>query len=363
MSTSTRHPPRVTVLMSVFNGEPFLAPAIESILRQTFTDFEFLIIDDASTDGSLAITRSFADPRIRVIVNEANIGLTRSLNKGLAAITTELVARQDADDVSARRRLEAQVAFMDDHPNVAVVGTQARLIGANGAALGPLLPWRASSDLGLRWQMMIDSGFVHSSVMFRKAVVRDELGGYDETFRTGQDAELWTRVARRGSLANLGASLVDLRTHAGSISHGEARGSDASIRGGEVCFGRSIGDARFDHIVGESWVILYAGVYYNRPVDSAGARALVRGLADLVAAVMSSPGERAAKREFARTASAKFMLIAKYLLQQGRRLHSLSALGRAIACSATTTLSMGWRYLWRRALLSLSWRHRVPASP
>src|SRR3990170_6306785 len=103
--------PEITVLMSVYNGERFLREAIESILNQTYRDFEFLIINDGSTDSSREIILSYNDPRIRLIDNELNIGLTRSLNKGLRLARGKYIARQDADDISFRKRLEKQVAF------------------------------------------------------------------------------------------------------------------------------------------------------------------------------------------------------------------------------------------------------------
>ncbi len=133
MSTSEKVP-RVSVLMSVYNGERFLRDSVESILGQTFTDFEFLILDDGSTDSTCEILEEYAnkDARIVLVRNDRNLGLTRSLNKGLRLVRGEYLARQDADDISLPKRLEMQVKFLDAHPEVGVVGSALEIIDENG---------------------------------------------------------------------------------------------------------------------------------------------------------------------------------------------------------------------------------------
>jgi glycosyltransferase involved in cell wall biosynthesis len=210
--------PQVTVLMGVFNGAAYLRHAVDSILAQTFQDFEFLIINDGSTDDSRAILRSYADRRIRVIENEENIGLTRSLNRGLRLARADLIARQDADDVSHPARLEKQVAFMEANPEIVVVGTQARYINSRGGLIR-VGGWnKLRSEFGVRWELMFNSPFVHTSVMFRHSVVWQIEGGYNESFITSQDFELWSRLSRRYRMCNLPDSLVDLRLHQDSMS-------------------------------------------------------------------------------------------------------------------------------------------------
>lgn len=208
--------PRTTVLMSVHNGGRWLRAAVESVLAQTWRDFEFLILDDASTDASAAQIESFDDPRIRLIRLPENIGLTRSLNRGLREARGELIARQDADDLSAPERLATQVAFLDAHPNVALVGAQARLIDAGGHSRGVRdLPLESAS---IRWLSLLDNPIIHTAVLARAAVIRDELGGYDESFPCCQDYNLWARVLVRGMVGNLPERLVAVREHGGSIS-------------------------------------------------------------------------------------------------------------------------------------------------
>jgi glycosyltransferase involved in cell wall biosynthesis len=201
--------------MSVHNGEPFVGAAVESILRQSWRHWEFVIIDDASTDGTPQRLAGFRDPRLRVIRNPGNLGLTASLNRGLEFARGEMVARQDADDLSHPERLSRQVAFLRAHPSVAAVGSQARLIDRRGRSLG-----RKDFPLGHRsivFAHLLDNALAHSAVTFRRAAVR-EAGGYDETFRASQDYELWSRLGERHLLANLRERLVTLRVLEGSIT-------------------------------------------------------------------------------------------------------------------------------------------------
>ena len=210
--------PRVSVLMSVFNGERFLKRAVESILGQTFTDFEFLILDDGSTDTTWEILGKYTekDTRIVLIRNEQNIGLTRSLNKGLRLAQGEYLARQDADDISQAQRLELQVKFLDAHPEVGVVGSALEIIDENGKVLAQRKP--AKVDAELRLEMLIkNSSLLHTSILARTSLLK-ELGGYNENIRFAQDYDLWWRVSRKANLANLSEILVKWRESPGRIS-------------------------------------------------------------------------------------------------------------------------------------------------
>lgn len=207
---------RVTVLMAVYNDAEFVEKAVESILLQTFSDFEFVIVDDGSADGSGTIVSAVADPRVRVIRNPVNYGLTRSLNIGFAAARGEFIARQDADDVSHRTRLEKQVRFLDTHADVALVGSQVRIIGREGKPLRSRVLKPVTED-GIAWELMFGNPFVHSSIMLRTSVMR-QMGGYNEQFATSQDVDLWSRVAEKARVANLAECLLDFRTHRDSVS-------------------------------------------------------------------------------------------------------------------------------------------------
>ena len=212
--------PRVTVLLCVWNGERHLQAAIDSILAQSFRDFELLVIDDASTDATPRMLAASTDARVRVVRNETNLGLTVSLNRGLQLARGKLIARQDADDWSEPRRLELQLAFLQAHPAVAAVGSQALLIDSVGRSLG----WKdfPLQHRGICWMHLFDNALAHSAVTFRKAVVV-AAGGYDETFPASQDYELWSRLSERHRLANLAERLVHLRVLETSITRTHRR--------------------------------------------------------------------------------------------------------------------------------------------
>jgi glycosyltransferase involved in cell wall biosynthesis len=177
--------------MSVYNGEKYLREAIDSILNQTFKDFEFLIIDDGSTDSSAEIIRSYTDSRIRLIQNEKNIGLTRSLNKGLKLAQGEYIARMDADDISLPERLKKQVKYLDNHPEIGVLGTRFFEIDMNGNVRREIcIPL---DKRNIEKQLYRVNCFCHSSTMMRMSCIK-KVGLYDETLKYAQDYELWLRM-------------------------------------------------------------------------------------------------------------------------------------------------------------------------
>jgi glycosyltransferase involved in cell wall biosynthesis len=204
--------------MSVYNDERFVGEAVGSILSQSYPDFELLVVDDGSTDRSREIVRSFPDPRIRLVENPENMGLTRSLNRGLSLAGGELVARMDSNDVSHPRRFEKQVAFLDRNPGVAVVGTRACYVSTSGRRFRHPAGWKPATPLGIRWYFMFDSPVNHTSSMYRTGIVRDRFGGYDETFRVAQDADLWLRIAGSHEVANLPEVLLDQRIDPAGLS-------------------------------------------------------------------------------------------------------------------------------------------------
>jgi glycosyltransferase involved in cell wall biosynthesis len=208
--------PKVTVLMAVYNGERYLRDAINSILKQTYTDFEFLIVNDCSTDSSRKIILSYSDSRIRLVENIENIGLTKSLNMGLSLCRGEYIARQDADDISLPTRLEKQVSCLNARPGIALLGTQTSCIDQNGNRFKSIGLSRAESVLAIRWQLLFGNPFAHSSVMIRTNVLRD-LGGYDEHFVTSQDFDLWSRLLHRYDASNLNEALISVRSHSDSL--------------------------------------------------------------------------------------------------------------------------------------------------
>lgn len=210
--------PRVSVLMPVYNGERYLREAIESILNQTFTDFEFIIVDDGSTDNTWQILQDYAanEPRIVLVRNETNLGVARSRNRVWGLARGEYIAVMDADDVSLPERLAAQVAFLDEHLEVGVVGSSVQLIDSDGS---PGNVWRYPTMHGLiLWALCFYSPLAHPTVVFRRAVV-ERVGGYDDTLIANIDRHLWQRLSLVTRFANLPDVYLLYRWHPSNLSH------------------------------------------------------------------------------------------------------------------------------------------------
>ena len=207
--------PQVTVLLPVRNGSAHLPAALASIFAQTFTDFELLVLDDGSTDGTPEILRAVHDPRLRVVTNPQNLGLVPTLNRGLELARGELVARQDHDDISHPARLQKQVDFFRAHPDHVLVGTEAVQTDAQDRKAFRLL--RPATTASIRWYLCFDNAFIHSSVMFRREIVHREFGGYAPSFHS-EDYALWSRIARTRETANLPEPLLDYREHGSSVT-------------------------------------------------------------------------------------------------------------------------------------------------
>ena len=210
--------PRVSVVLAVHNGLAYLREAVESLLGQTFGDFELIAVDDGSTDRSGEALCEYAarDGRVIVLRNESNVGLTKSLNRGLDTARGEFIARQDADDVSEPHRLERQVEYLSRHPEVGLLGSAYTVILADGRRGDTHRTPR--TDTRIRWEMLFHNAFCHSTVMLRRRCLDDGRLRYDESLRYGQDYEMWARVLKATRAANLDEPLVCFRVHDGSIS-------------------------------------------------------------------------------------------------------------------------------------------------
>lgn len=207
--------PKVTVLMTVYNGERFIRESIESILNQTFRDFEFIIINDGSTDASSEIIRSFVDTRIRLIDNKKNFGVYRSANKGLKLAKGKYIARQDDDDISLPTRLAEQVKFLETHRTIALVGTNYTTIDGKG---NPLTYVRLKkNDADIKEKLVEHCAVCHPSMMFRRSVL-DSAGYYREKFDCAGDYDFIKRISEHHKVANLDKDLYQLRRGIQSIS-------------------------------------------------------------------------------------------------------------------------------------------------
>lgn len=186
--------PKITVLMSVFNGEKFIRESIDSILSQTYKDFEFIIINDCSKDKTAKILSSYNDTRIKIIHNNKNIGLTKSLNIGLQLAKGKYIARMDSDDISINNRLEVQYNYLENNPQTGMVSCWVQLIDDQGKNL---LIWdKYNYEEEIYYALNFRNCIAHSSVMFRKDIIM-KIGGYNENILLAQDYELWYRLSKK----------------------------------------------------------------------------------------------------------------------------------------------------------------------
>ena len=206
--------PFVSVLMPVYNAEKYLAASIGSVLAQTYGDFELLICDDASTDGSAEIVRSFDDARITLMANASNLGNAATRNRLIEHASGEYMAVLDADDMAEPDRFAKQVEFLEKHPEIGLCGSWVNIIGHEGERRGRLKNLTHPKEL--RINLLFSVPFIHSSVMARADLMKANL--YNPEFRQSQDYELWCRLADLTLLANIPEYLVDYRWHYTNIS-------------------------------------------------------------------------------------------------------------------------------------------------
>ncbi|MFZ4400853.1 MAG: glycosyltransferase family 2 protein [Bacteroidales bacterium] len=204
--------PLISVLMPVYNGESFLREAIQSILNQSFSDFEFLIIDDGSTDSSYEIILSFKDSRIRVYKNETNLGLIASLNKGVELSCGEFIARMDSDDVSYTNRLEKQLDFMKQHPDIGISGSW-----MHTSNLGKIVKYPETHE-ECKTFSFFNSPLAHPTVIFRKKIFIKHNLRYSSDYQVCEDIELWRRCMKFTKLGNLCEPLLYYRIHSSNVS-------------------------------------------------------------------------------------------------------------------------------------------------
>lgn len=200
--------PKVSIILPVFNKEKFLKKAIESILTQTFKNFEFLILDDGSTDNSLKIIKGFKDKRIKVFSNKKRQGLAKGLNFLIKQAKGEYIARMDGDDISLSDRLKEQVRFLDKYFQIALTGSWVKIIDNKGKVVGEFkhpIEYKEIRKIILNY-----NPFVHPSVMFRKKIFK-KLGGYDERLFYSQDYDLFLRFVANYSCANMPKFLLRFR--------------------------------------------------------------------------------------------------------------------------------------------------------
>jgi glycosyltransferase involved in cell wall biosynthesis len=236
----------VSVVMSVFNAEKYLREAIESVLAQTFTNYEFIIINDGSTDSSMDIIGGYNDARIKIITQE-NKGLSSALNAGIKIASGKYIARLDADDIALSNRMQIQVNFMEQNPEVVLSGSNAYVIDSGGEYL-------YTSNMPLNEEQILKclrntSPFYHSSVIYRKEVF-DKCGGYNEKIRHHvEDLILWNKMAQFGKMCNLREPLIKYRLVPGALTNRNKKTADSMINlAGRIIKGEIPSDSEFEEI-------------------------------------------------------------------------------------------------------------------
>lgn len=209
--------------MPVHNGAAYLREAVDSILGQTLADLELVIVDDCSTDDTVPIVSSYADPRIKLIRAPERLRICRGLNLGLDNSSGRYIARMDADDISMPQRLEQQVRFLERNPGTGICGSAVLRFG-EGLSSRPDKRPRGSADVMAA--ALFDNPMVHSSVMFRREIVETNSLRYDDAFRNAEDYELWTRMFKYCKADNLDEVLLRYRVHKQSVTQVAGGGMD-----------------------------------------------------------------------------------------------------------------------------------------
>ena len=211
----TPNNPKITVLVPAYNAEKYIVKAIDSVLSQSFADFELLVINDGSTDQTENILRLYTDDRIRLI-NQTNQGIASALNLGLLNARAELIARFDADDICMPERLAMQFRFLEENPDYIIVGSDADYIDRDDNFVFTCrLPAHTNEDISEL--ALTKCPFIHSAVMFRKTPIL-QAGGYNKNAFAFQDHLLWSKIIKNGKAANLSDLLIQVRLNPESIS-------------------------------------------------------------------------------------------------------------------------------------------------
>ena len=208
--------PKVSVFMPVYNAGIDLIEAVQSILDQTFTDFEFVIVNDGSTDNSIELLQQFNDKRIRIINNDGNKGLIASLNIGLELCKGEYIVRMDQDDISLPTRIEKQVEFMDQHPEYGLIGSWFQDFGDN---IESKLVCYSSDDTQIRIRHLYQTHISHPTALLRNSVIKEHNLKFDPAFVHGEDYEFWVRMSSYCKLSNIPELLVLKRDHIHNITN------------------------------------------------------------------------------------------------------------------------------------------------
>ncbi len=338
--------PRVSVVMAAYNAEKYLSQAVDSILAQTLADFELIVVDDASTDGTRAILEGYSDPRIRALYNPSNLGQSVTRNKALAAAHGKYIAILDADDIAVSTRLEKQAEWLDRHPEIGLLGSYAVRIDERGNE-HDRWDYSPTDDAAIKWALLFTNAFIHSSVMMRKSVV-SQTGGYsnEECIRRAfvEDYELLSRLNRCAQAAVLPEVLVKYRIHPQSASiHTAAeqnrRVEDVARRNVSWLIGSPVSDLAWEGLarLAPHWVPARQAPNWA-PISAAEARAAFA----LSRAIHQAFARRYLDADAARRRLRRYNLVsARRAFAQARRNPYLDRRCRAVMLGAAARLLAG----------------------
>lgn len=261
--------PKISVIMPAYNAEAYIKEAIDSILGQTFRDFELIVLNDCSRDGTEKMILSYSDSRVVYLKNEQNLGVAGTLNRGLDCARGEYVARMDADDIALPNRLERQVAFLDTHPDVIACGSNAVLFGEVPAESSTDMPL---NDRDIRLRLALSNPFVHPTMLIRKEALQDIR--YDSSFEGREDYRMWMVMSGMGKLENLPEPLLRYRLHKGQVT----QKPDETKAQKHFRLKKTYYDELNIGLTAPMQDALCHAVYYGKVTDEKMARSLKQGL-------------------------------------------------------------------------------------
>ena len=231
-------PPELSVILTVLNGESYISAAIESILNQTFRDFELIVINDGSTDTTSVIIESYSDPRIIYLQNEKNSGIAKSLNTGLSIAQGKYIAIMDADDISMPERFSKQFQFLENNPEIGICGSWINIIDKKGNLMGNRR-FPVSSNV-ISCFLLFYCCVANPTTMYRKTIIQD-VGNYNSEFVAAMDYDLWTRMIGHYRIANIPEFLVNYRKHGNNISQNREKHHHEDFRIRKIAIEKFLG--------------------------------------------------------------------------------------------------------------------------
>lgn len=288
--------PKITVLMPAYNAGKYIGESIQSVIDQTYADWELLIVNDGSTDNTVEVVEGYDDPRIRLLSNPNNLRLIKTLNRGLEEAKGELIARLDADDRASPNRLKLQVEAFEQNERLVLLGGRSHVIDEDGnLKKDGAAEYQPESPVAVRWACVFFNPFRHSAMMFKRSIVWDEFGGYPEDARDLEDYALWVTIVSSYDAANLSEVLCDYRVHSESIlANARAKNTvmqDPRRSCAEPYFRRSAVAEGVPELLANEWGRLWPCVRFKQVGDSQEVDRIFKALTAVMAYQPSDPDD------------------------------------------------------------------------